>query len=151
MSFQPSKASLGQPKSITTDAVKVASKTSQVRHLQAKSRSTLLPVALHVDAAARRSLTSSILFVLLCLLCALSLLSQTISALTVYDQTKLLSIKDSCQDNAFGNYDYIPTEILHSPQLAGVGIIQTERRHRWQRGRRAGLRVRLQANPHKSP
>ncbi len=114
-------------------------------------------MAARVDAAAGRSLTNSILYVLLCIFCALSSLSQTIKAQTVYDRTKLLSIKESCQDYAFGNYDYIPTEILRPPQLVGVGIIPTERRRRRRRerrrkrGKRAGLRLRLQANPYKLP
>ncbi len=106
---------------------------------------------------ASHSLTNNMLYVLLCIFCALSLLSQTISARTVYDRTKLLSIKESCQDYAFGKYDYIPTEILHPPQLVGVGIIPTERRRRLRRerrlkrGKRVGLLPRLQANPYKPP
>ncbi len=72
-------------------------------------------MAARVDPAARHSLTNSILYVLLCIFCALSSLSQTISAQTVYDRTKLLSNKESCQDYVFGNYDYIPTGDLTSP------------------------------------
>ncbi len=103
------------------------------------------------DAAARSSRTYSCVFVLLT---GLSLLSHALSRRLRYEQVELLKIGNRCQDYTIGNPNSIPLEILQPKRLSGSGAIITppvrlrrRRRERKQkRGKRAGIRARLQAN-----
>ncbi len=104
------------------------------------------------DAAARSSRTYSCVFVLLT---GLSLLSHALSHRLRYEQVELLKIGNRCQDYTIGNPNSIPLEILQPKRLSGSGAIITppvrlrrRRRERKQkRGKRTGVRARLQANP----
>ncbi len=106
------------------------------------------------DAAAWSSRTYSCVFVLLT---GLSLLSHALSRRLRYEQVELLKIGNRCQDYTIGNPNSIPLEILQPKRLSGSGAIITppvrlRRRHRerkQKRGKRAGIRARLQANPHR--
>ncbi|KAI4889320.1 hypothetical protein NFI96_006060 [Prochilodus magdalenae] len=70
-----------------------------------------------------------------------------------YDRALLLCIGDQHKDYSFHS-ENIPPEILRSPELHGVIIPLARRRRRCRerkqkRGKRAGLRARLQASPYR--
>ncbi len=111
-------------------------------------------MAARADAAAWSSRTYSCIFAFLSVL---SLLSQALSHRLRYGRVKLLKIGNRCQDYTIGNLNSIPLEILQPKKLSGSGTIITlpvrprrQRRERKQKqGKIAGVRARLQANPHR--
>lgn len=109
-------------------------------------------MAARADAAARSSQIHSSVFVFFCLL---SLLCQALSKQLHYGRAELLKIGNRCQNYSSGNFSSIPPEILLSGELSGTLIIPPAKRRRrrrdrkQKRGKRAGIRARLQANPNR--
>lgn len=109
-------------------------------------------MAARADAAARSSQTYSSVFVFLSVF---SLFYQALTQQLHYGRAKLLKIGNQYQDYSLGNLNFILPEILRSEELSGTLIMPPVRRRRrrryrkQKRGKRAGVRSRLQANPHR--